>query len=194
MATSRICSIPDCGKPRYLRGWCNAHYLRWRRHGDPLGGRTGRGKATQFLNEVVLPYDGDDCLIWPFGRGAHGYASIRDSTGRKRGHRLVCEIANGPPPTPEHESAHSCGKGHLGCVTKRHLSWKTRQENIADKVLHGTAPRGERNHRAILTEADVREIRARQGTATQAEIGAMFGVSQSLVGMIHSRKIWKSVD
>ncbi|MBZ9922605.1 hypothetical protein LB579_33660, partial [Mesorhizobium sp. BR1-1-7] len=23
------------------------------------------------------------------------------------------------------QAAHSCGKGHLGCAAKRHLSWKT---------------------------------------------------------------------
>lgn len=32
------CTVPDCVKPQVARGWCNAHYLRWRNHGDPLGG------------------------------------------------------------------------------------------------------------------------------------------------------------
>ncbi len=32
------CSIPDCSRPLHRRGWCNAHYHRWQRHGDPLGG------------------------------------------------------------------------------------------------------------------------------------------------------------
>jgi len=30
------CSIPDCNKPTFCRGWCSAHYSRWQRHGDPL--------------------------------------------------------------------------------------------------------------------------------------------------------------
>jgi hypothetical protein len=33
----RTCSIPDCGKPHYARGWCPAHYHRWRNYGDPRG-------------------------------------------------------------------------------------------------------------------------------------------------------------
>jgi len=40
MAASRLCAIPECGKAAYKREWCNRHYIRWRRHGDPRGGGT----------------------------------------------------------------------------------------------------------------------------------------------------------
>lgn len=33
----KICSIPECGKPNKARGWCSAHWWRWKTHGDPLG-------------------------------------------------------------------------------------------------------------------------------------------------------------
>ena len=29
------CSLAHCSKPARARGWCNRHYKRWRRHGDP---------------------------------------------------------------------------------------------------------------------------------------------------------------
>jgi hypothetical protein len=32
------CSVEGCPEQRYKRLWCNAHYIRWRRHGDPLAG------------------------------------------------------------------------------------------------------------------------------------------------------------
>jgi hypothetical protein len=38
MSQDRTCAIADCESPAYRRSWCNAHYLRWRRHGDPLAG------------------------------------------------------------------------------------------------------------------------------------------------------------
>lgn len=38
MTFVRICSIPDCSRKHASRGWCGAHYERWKRHGDPLSG------------------------------------------------------------------------------------------------------------------------------------------------------------
>jgi len=32
----KICSIENCNKPHYARSWCQMHYTRWQRHGDPL--------------------------------------------------------------------------------------------------------------------------------------------------------------
>lgn len=32
----RICSIPDCARPFYGRGYCSLHWKRWYKHGDPL--------------------------------------------------------------------------------------------------------------------------------------------------------------
>ncbi|QZT60932.1 hypothetical protein [Mycolicibacterium austroafricanum] len=42
-ASTRLCSIPERGRPHDARGWCRTHYTRWQRHGDPAvvepGGR-----------------------------------------------------------------------------------------------------------------------------------------------------------
>lgn len=32
------CSVADCARPTSCKGWCSAHYQRWRKHGDPLAG------------------------------------------------------------------------------------------------------------------------------------------------------------
>lgn len=39
----RTCSIEGCATKHYAMGWCNKHWSRWRKHGDPLlGARTVR--------------------------------------------------------------------------------------------------------------------------------------------------------
>lgn len=35
----RTCSVDGCAKAHYSKTYCNAHYQRWRRYGDPLGER-----------------------------------------------------------------------------------------------------------------------------------------------------------
>lgn len=190
MALSPICSIPDCGKPAWnVRGWCNAHYHRWLDHGDPLGGgrsHAPKGELLRFYREVVLPYEGDECLIWPYTRTGKGYAKIGDEYV----HRLLCEERHGPPPTPGHQSAHSCGKGMSGCVTKHHLDWKTPSANQMDRVEHGTSNRGEHCGSAKLKEEQVREIRALRGEKTRRELGAIYSVNPATITSILSGKSW----
>ncbi|TIU63891.1 MAG: hypothetical protein E5W25_23745 [Mesorhizobium sp.] len=186
MGISRICKVDGCGKPLHAHGYCGAHAHRFRRHGDPLGGDVPRGYVRQFFEEVVLPYDGDDCLIWPFSKDGHGYAMLGDQAVP----RLICEEAHGPAPTPKHQAAHSCGHGHMACVTKGHLRWATRTENEADKLIHGTSNRGVRHGMAKLTEADVLVIRSLRGHFLQREIAEQFGIAVPTVSDIQRRKLW----
>lgn len=133
MADYRLCSIPECGRTHKSNSYCNMHYLRLRRHGDPLKTvKTPNGEASSFYQEVVLQYDGYECLTWPYACNADGYGMVWRDGKLNNVHRLLCEAIHGPPPTPDHQAAHSCGNGGLGCSTKRHLSWKTRIQNKED--------------------------------------------------------------
>ena len=191
MAAAKLCAVDGCDKPSYVRGWCNAHYRRWRTHGDPLGGRPSLdGEPLRYFHEVVLAYDGDECLLWPYAKDGPGYAKLWHDGKVRTVSRLVCEHFIGVPPTPAHEAAHSCGKGNLGCVAKRHLRWATPTENHADKVAHGTTNRGERQGASKLTEDQVIEIRALCGFISQSVIADRFGIDQSTVSDIKRRKRW----
>lgn len=190
MAKNSICSVDDCGKAHYGRGLCNTHYQRFRKHGDPMGGGTPNGEPERFYREVVLQYDGDDCLIWPFAKITQGYGEIRVDGIPRHVHRLVCEDVNGPPPTPKHQAAHSCGKGHEGCVTKGHLSWKTRLQNKSDELIHGTRNRGERHGQAKLTEPEVLEILAIKCSEPIRSIAKRFGVTSGTISRIQTGKTW----
>lgn len=189
MADVKLCGIEGCGKRRHSRGWCRAHYTRWQRHGDPLAGGTPDGAPLAFLLNT-LAIETDDCIAWPFNRNSAGYGAVWIDGKKRPVHRVVCARAHGEPPTPEHEAAHSCGNGHLGCINRKHLCWKTAVENAADKLTHGTDGRGEKNTSAKLTESDVLEIRRLRGIETQRSVAAMFGVGRTTVGMIQCRRNW----
>ena len=190
MANPRICSIPGCGKPTKARGWCGTHWYRWRKHGHPLGGGTAHGEPERFFREIVMEYEGDECIAWPFAQDGRGYGLMYRDGKTQRVTRLICTEMYGLPPTPEHHAAHLCGKGHLLCVAKRHLVWKSEPENHADKFVHGTTNRGERSPVAKLTEEDIKEIRGMQGKLFQREIAHKFGITQSNVSRILKGELW----
>lgn len=163
-----------------------------KRYGDPLSGSTYKGEPNRFYEDVVLQYEGDECLIWPYAKG--GQAARLSVFGKLRVvPRMVCEVVNGPPPSDEYEAAHECGNGHLGCVTKRHLSWKTPAGNAADRYIHGTQRFGESSPKSKITEDDVIEIRSLFGKETQVAIAKRYGLNQSTISVIQARKTWQHV-
>lgn len=190
------CSIDNCNGNAHAdakgaRGWCRAHYHRWNRYGDPMGGRTRLGEPYQWIVDHVA-HDGNACLIWPYSAIASGYGLVKGGGKRLFAHREMCQLANGEPPSSEHEAAHSCGNGHLGCVHPKHLRWDTHQGNMGDILLHDTHTRGERQPTHKLTEAEVLTIRSLYGSGniSQVQLARQFGVGQVQIGRIIRRERW----
>jgi hypothetical protein len=150
--------------------------------------KRGEGVTAAWLHSHAS-YDGSDCLIWPFARTTAGYGCFGHEGEHYRAHRYMCRLVNGPPPTPKHEAAHSCGRGHDACVHPKHLSWKTRKENQDDRIAHGTVPK--RPRRVMLTPEQVIEIRAAQGRETTASLMARFNTSHSNILDIQRGVTWK---
>lgn len=135
-----------------------------------------------------LDYEGEECLFWPFGKDDKGYGILSVGHGKvRKAHRVMCSLVNGDPPTPEHHAAHSCGKGHLGCIHPKHLSWKTPEENQQDAILHGTV-RKKGTPRQKLSEAQVAEIRSLRGEKNRTELSEMFGVRTETIDRIWAGK------
>lgn len=195
MAANSICTAVGCGNKTLARGLCDMHYRRLKRRGSLETTKTPAGTAAKWMVEVALPYRGEECLIWPLAVDKDGYARGRHPiAATDRAHRVICILAHGEPPTPTHEAAHSCGKGHLGCVSPNHLSWKTSAENALDKDLHGTIPRGDESPMRKLTSVQVAKMLALSSTMRAGQIAAMFNVTPSNVSMILRGVTWKEVS
>lgn len=184
-----VCAVDRCGEPHKARGYCSAHYAQWLRTGSPDSDDTPDGAPAAWIDAHV-EHVGEACLIWPFATNTDGYGVISAGGHRLRVSRAICELAHGPPPTPDHEAAHSCGRGHEGCVHPGHLRWATHAENMADRLEHGTHNRGERHGMARLTEADVRLIRGLKDSVSAADLAKQFGVHPTHIRSIHRRKSW----
>lgn len=107
-------------------------------------------------------------------------------------HRMVLEAFVGSKPTPKHEGAHI--DGNKLNVMLSNLAWKTHIENCADKIRHGTAPRGEKNGGGGKLKADdVLAIRARVMLERPVDIAVEFGVTKEMIYSIRDRHSWKHV-
>lgn len=154
-----------------------------------------RMSGEEYIKTVVMAYEGDECFIWPRTKGYKGYARVYLETGKcVSASRYVCALEHGPQPTPEHETAHNCGKGHLACVNKKHLRWATRKENNADKFSHGTLHYGERCKTAKLNEEAVREIRRLRPTHSLPQIAKMYGVTHVTILRVMTGVLWGRVE
>lgn len=152
----------------------------------PSGGANkGNGPRLQWL-KAHMSHEGDDCLIWPWPRNAHGYGMLGYYGKVKEAHRIMCILIHGSPPTPRHQAAHDCGNGQEGCVNPKHIFWKTPKQNRLDSNAHGT---GNQPAPRRLTLDQVREIRA--STLPYAELAEAYGVHRDTIGKIFRGETWQ---
>lgn len=143
----------------------------------------------RFMAKVVKRDNG--CWYWSgMKRGKYGLVRIggrRIAAHRASYQLFVGEISGGLL------VCHTCDNPI--CVNPDHLFLGTYLDNYQDMIEKGREVygdrRGSKNSLAKLTEDDVREIR--DSSETQVKIGKRFGVSQSVISEIRSRKLWSHV-
>ncbi len=120
-------------------------------------------------------------------------------------HRLVLEAFVGPCPKEGMETRHL--NGVRTDNISENLKWGTHQENMTDKVLHGTSGKGkgrgkgirnvkiqgEKHGRAKITDQKAMIIYKLKGTETYQFIADRFGVSVGTVYDIWSNRRWKHI-
>jgi len=104
-------------------------------------------------------------------------------------HILVAEAFIGPRP-PGMEVAHWDGDQLNSTVGN--LRYATPQENADDRIRHGTVPRGERHWASKLSDEKVRQIRST--SHPHKEVAVQFGISESMIRLIRTRKSWRHVE
>lgn len=128
------CSIDECEKPTRARGWCNAHWIRWKRHGDTNICLTNHHLPLieRFWMKVEK---GSDCWNWAGALDTLGYGqfagSVNGEKGRSMAHRFAYEILVGLIPEGL-EVDHRCS--NRKCVNPAHLRLATRKQNMEHLV------------------------------------------------------------
>ena len=132
-----------------------------------------------------------DCWNWTANKDRRGYGQVmlRDHKPRRASH--IALTLDGRPRVDDLHAMHSCD--NPPCVNPAHLKWGTIADNARDKSAKGRChdTSGEKNAHAKLTESDVRTIRS--SDMTQRALGAIYGVTHTVIGRIKRGQKWQCV-
>lgn len=120
------CKIEACEKPVRTGGWCNAHYLRFLRHGDPLGGKAALYRNPTEAFAARTRHEGE-CIIWTGSRDGQGYGQLRIGDQLIKAHRFAWEQIRGPIPEGQYLD-HICW--NKACCRIEHLRLASHAENV----------------------------------------------------------------
>lgn len=122
----QTCQIEGCDRKHYARGWCNLHWERNRRHGDPLFVRFVMGDDVKRFHGYVEVTE--TCWLWRGQVSRAGYGQFRVARPDRMllAHRW--SYAHHVGPIPEGlELDHLCRVRQ--CVNPAHLEPVTPREN-----------------------------------------------------------------
>lgn len=136
------------------------------------------------------------CWTWTGATADKGHGRISGKKGKRHSmfptHRISWEYHFGPIPDGLH-CLHKCDSPR--CVQPDHLFLGTNLDNIADMVAKRRHRFGATKPLAKLDDEKVRQIfRFRSHGHLQRQIAIHFGITQSVVSMVLSRKIWSHVN
>lgn len=156
------CGIDNCERPALARGWCGAHYQRWKKHGDPLGSTPRRQRAQCSVDQCSREAEAHGLCVTHVSRLRRTGTAEDRPLAIERFDEFVERRSSGEcwpwlGPTNNagygrcsQQYAHriACERAHgeapavdsvamhscdnPPCVNPAHLSWGTQQQNIRD--------------------------------------------------------------
>lgn len=140
------CSVDQCQSTAVSRGWCNIHYQRWYKHGDPLAQCAPKYANPEAAFAANTRMNRRGCLIWTAGKSSAGYGQISVAGRTIQAHRYAWERANGSIPAGlfiDHKCHNPpcCNLDHLRLATPKQNTENMKAPRIDNR---GTGVRGVR--------------------------------------------------
>ena len=173
---TKLCSLNGCDRKHEAKGFCNMHYLRFRKDGHPGEANPRKAEAVEEALRLRTERQGD-CLVWTGSKVSKGYGSINSAGRALSAHRAAWELAHGPVPAGLVVD-HICH--NRACVEVTHLRLATLEENRRNLAgALSTNRLGIRNARRRRGRIEVRVLREHVGFAdTEEEAIALAATSR----------------
>jgi HNH endonuclease len=132
----------------------------------------------------------DQCWLFVTSINSEGYGTMFNGTSIENAHRIAYRLLCGPIENGLYV-LHRCDVRN--CIKPSHLFLGTNQDNMEDMIRKGRAvkARGTKNGSSKLSEKQIKEILL--SSEPQDVLAKRFGISQSHVSQIQTRKIWKHI-
>lgn len=133
----------------------------------------------------------NECWPWVASVNRYGYGKFSVTNDGRQHDPMPHQIAlllSGKERPNSLWALHTCD--NRMCCNPAHLYWGTPRENARDMVTRHRSLTGSRNHAAILSELDVKVIRA-EAMFFREGLAKRFGVSLQCIDEAISRKTWK---
>lgn len=183
------CSVECCDRAAVTRSWCDKHYRRNKKYGDPLlhgSKKVDQGDEIARFNAKHARGSDDDCWLWKGGTRANGKGMLYGrhwlDNGRVVGaHRFSFELATGVR-VGDRFVCHKCDNPL--CVNPKHLFLSDHAGNMRDMVQKNRSHRGngEAANHSKLTNAQAVEIR--NSKLSERQLGVKYGISAGAAGNI----------
>ena len=173
--------------------------------GDPMSGRVYKGRRfcnlrcygavlrttpEEKLAKFVQRGEPDACWEWMGGRKSDGYGRFKESGRTVMAHRAAYVILGGYLIPDGALLRHTCD--NPPCCNPAHLVPGTAKDNTNDALERDRLPRGERHPSAILSAAQVADMRDKRAAgALIRELAEEFGCSTSNVSSICTGRHWR---
>lgn len=194
------CSIEGCDGRVFAAGMCSRHYNRLRTTGSVEDGPRARGSLPDRFWRQVDRRGKEECWPWLGKSQVKGYGTIGlggRSGGKMLAHRVAWVLSQGDIPDAEGHHGlvvrHSCDNPL--CCNPAHLEIGSQADNVRDMDRRGrrisNAKAGSTHHNSVLTEKDVRAIRASR--ESDVELASRYGVHRKHIAGIRKRRSWTHI-
>lgn len=144
------CKVEGCARKVVGYEWCNVHYQRWYRWGDPLAGDWTEPDPVRRFTSKLLLNEATGCREWQAGKDKDGYGKFKADGVTWRAHRYAWVVVNGPIPpglVPDHlcKNHACCEASHLELVTPTENSFRGRLTHCCRGHELTVSPSGRRD-------------------------------------------------
>ena len=152
--------------------------------------------VARFWSKVEVKHSNNDCWNWCGTTARRGYGRMKVKGTSQTASRMAWELANGER-LGERHALHSCD--NPTCCNPNHIFAGTRQDNMDDMNRKGRgkqfSAKGVANPRALLSEIQVAEIKARiLAGENNTVIAKDFPASHHTVSNIRKGKSWPDIE